>query len=117
MRPPVGEATDLSIQRTEYQDKITGFQDKIAGFGTWKGDQEALDEIGKDFDERSSGSFKRKMPERAGNARRKRMQAARNPIDIARKGSKPKQANPRDAMETGWASAEKEKTRKGKLRL
>ena len=79
MRPPVGEATDLSVQRTEYQDKITGFQDKIAGFGTREGGQEALDGIGKDFDVRRSGSFKRKMPKRAGNARRKRMQATRNP--------------------------------------
>ena len=33
MFPPIGEASDLSVQQTEFQDKIAGFQDKIAGFG------------------------------------------------------------------------------------
>ena len=33
MFPPIGEVSDLSVQQTEHQDKITGFQDKIAGFG------------------------------------------------------------------------------------
>ena len=116
MRPPVGEATDLSVQRTEYQDKITGFQDKIAGFGTREGGQEALDGIGKDFDVRRSGSFKRKMPERAG---RKAQTNASGPESNRHRPERfnAKASEPRDAMGIGLASAEKEKTRKGKLRL